>query len=59
MNDFWENQSLKQTVLLILSLTFPMIKIFSKRKVRMKWRIQDLLFTDDRTYSSFIEIGAG
>ena len=60
MNDFWENQSLKKHSFIHSVSNLSINKSFSKEKSNNEMKkIQDLLFSDNRKYSSCIEIGAG
>jgi len=60
MNHFWENQSIKKFSFIHSASNLSNDKKFSKEKsiTEMK-RIQDLLFSENRTFNSCIEIGAG
>ena len=60
MNNFWENQSLKKYSFIHSASNLSNDKKFSKEKSKNEMkRIQDLLFSQNRTYSSCLEIGAG
>ena len=60
MNDFWENQSLKKHSFIHSVSNLSINKNFSKEKSNNEMKkIQDLLFSDNRNYSSCLEIGAG
>ncbi len=60
MNDFWENQPLKKHSFIHSVSNLSINKTFSKEKSNNEMqKIQDLLFSDNRIYSSCIEIGAG
>lgn len=60
MNDFWENQSLKKHSFIHSVSNLSIDKNFSKEKSNNEMKkIKDLLFIDNRKYSSCIEIGAG
>ncbi len=60
MNDFWENQSLNKYSFIHSVSNLSINKNFSKEKSNNEMKkIQDLLFSDNRKYSSCIEIGAG
>ena len=60
MNDFWENQPLKKHSFIHSVSNLSINKNFSKEKSNNEMKkIQDLLFSDNRNYSSCLEIGAG
>ena len=60
MNNFWENQSLKKYSFIHSVSNLSNDKNFSKEKSNNELKkIQDLLYSENRTYDSCIEIGAG
>ena len=60
MNNFWENQSLKKYSFIHSVSNLSINENFSKEKSNNEMKkIQDLLFSDNRNYSSCLEIGAG
>ena len=60
MNNFWENQSLKKYSFIHSVSNLSNDKHFSIEKSNKEMeKIQELLFSKNRTYNSCIEIGAG
>ena len=60
MNNFWENQSLKKYSFIHSISNLSNDEKFSKEKSNNELKkIQDLLYSENRTYDSCIEIGAG
>ncbi len=60
MNNFWENQSLKKHSFIHSISNLSNDKNFSREKSKdEEKKIQDLLYSKNRTYDSCIEIGAG
>ena len=60
MNNFWEKQSLNKHSFIHSVSNLSNDKIFSKEKSNKEMKkIEELLFTTNRTYDSCLEIGAG
>ncbi len=60
MNDFWQKQSLKKHHFIHSASNLSNDRNFSKEKSENEMKIiQDLLFSEERTYNSCLEIGAG